>query len=233
MHAIIRKGNGEYYISVILGCYEEPSKDYTHRYFIVLNEEKDKIIKQPMFNPNKKPYLDQMVLLIDDDQNNWIIQEDEYGCVNLFDKKALLDYAHGKDIPLDLIKQCKELDSKYVYSEYNEIKNQADIDRFMLVSGGFHDARILESQMLDDGTFKVTFDGLWGCNMEMYFSGNLSYCIDNRNPEFWNPYWLGSNMFIDNNMIVFVDAEDVDLDEINNEYCWFKAEKVIYRVVPE
>ena len=57
MHAIVRKGNGEYYISVILGCYDDASNDYTHRYFIVLNEEKDKIIRQPMFNPEKNHIL--------------------------------------------------------------------------------------------------------------------------------------------------------------------------------
>lgn len=68
-----------------------------------------------MFNPDKKPHLDQMVLLIDDNQNDWVLQEDGYCCVNLFDKKNLLDYALGKDIPLDLIKQCKKLDSEYMY----------------------------------------------------------------------------------------------------------------------
>ena len=96
MHAIVRKGNGEYYTSVILGCYDD-SNDYTHRYFIVLNESKDKITKQAMFNPDKKPHLDQMVLLIDDNQNDWIMQEDGYGCINLFDKKTLLDYDFGKE----------------------------------------------------------------------------------------------------------------------------------------
>ncbi len=43
MHAIVRKGNGEYYISVILGCYDATLNDYKHsRCFIVLNEAKDK-----------------------------------------------------------------------------------------------------------------------------------------------------------------------------------------------
>lgn len=27
MHAIVRKGNGEYYISVILGCYDDTPND--------------------------------------------------------------------------------------------------------------------------------------------------------------------------------------------------------------
>lgn len=234
MHAIVRKGNGKYHISVVLGCYDDTPEDYKHsRYFIVLNEEKDKIIKQPMFNPDKKPYLDQMVLLIDDNQSNWVIQEDGYGCVNLFNKERLLEYADGKHIPSREINQCKELDSQYVYSEFNEIKTQADIDRFMLVSGGFHDARILKSQLLDDGTLKVTFGGLWGCAIEMYFSGKLSYCIESRNPEYSDPYWLGSNMFINDDMIVFVDDEEVELNEITDEYCWFKAENVTYRVIPE
>ena len=74
----------------------------------------DSDIEDAMFNPKKKPYLDQMVLLIDDNQNDWIIQDDGYGCINLFDKKNLLDYALGKDIPLNLLKQCKELDSEYM-----------------------------------------------------------------------------------------------------------------------
>ena len=73
MHAIVRKGNGGYYISVILGCYNDTLDDYAQRYFIVLNEEKDRIVKQRMFNPDKKPYLDQMVLLIDDNQNGWVL----------------------------------------------------------------------------------------------------------------------------------------------------------------
>lgn len=233
MHAIVRKGKGEYYVSVVLGYYSDDSTDVFTNYYIVLNEEKNKIVKQSSFNPIRKPHLDSMILLIDDNQTDWIIQEDGYGCINLFDKKTLLDYALGKEIPLDLLKQCKELDSQYMYSEYNEIKNQTDIDRFMLVSGEFHDARILESQLLDDGTLKVTFDGLWGCNMEMFFSGNLSYCTESRNPEYWDPYWLGSSMYIDNNMIVFVDDEDVELEDISDDYCWFKAEKVIYHIIPK
>ena len=34
-------------------------------------------------------------------------------------------------------------------------------------------------------------------------------------------------------VVVFVDDEDVELKDIDDNYCWFKAEKVIYRIIPE
>jgi len=234
MHAIIRQGDGRYYTSVVLACYDDSPNEHGYgRYFIVLNEEKNKIIKQLMYNPAKKPYIDTIVLLIDDKQTDWNVDNDGYGCVNLFTKSALLEYSQGKDIPDDLLEKCKNLDSCYNYKEYNTIDNQEDIERFMLVSGCFHDASIQETELLEDETLRVLFEGLWGCSIEMFFSGNVSYCTESRNPKLYDPYWFGASIIIDNGMIIFVDEEDVELEDINDNYCWFKAEKLVYRVIPE
>ena len=204
MHAIIRKGNKEYYTSAVFGFYDDnPNKSGFCKYFIVFNEEKTKLIKKKMFNPKKKPYYDLTVLLLDDCQNDWDVDTNGYGCVNFLNIDLVEEIVQGKNISNELLKKCKDIDSQYVYYEYNEINTQTDIDKLMLVSGGFHDARIFEMKELEDGILKVVFDGIWGCN------------------------------FIDNGRNVFVDEEDVELKDINENYCWFKAEKVTYHIIPE
>ena len=48
MHAIIRKGNGEYYISAVFGYYSDrKNKDYYGTYYVVFDEKKEKLIKNP------------------------------------------------------------------------------------------------------------------------------------------------------------------------------------------
>ena len=233
MYAIIRKGNKEYYTSAVFGFYDDnPNKNGFCKYYIVLNEEKNKLIKKKLFNPKKKPYYDLTILLLNDYQHDWNIDENGYGCVNFLNKDLIEEIVRGKNIPDKLLKKCIDIDSQYSYKEYHEINDQKDVDNLMLVSGCFHDARILEVKELDN-TLKVMFDGIWGCNIEMIFAGNISYCIESRNPEEYDPYWFGSSMFIDDNMIIFVDDEDVELKDINDNYCWFKAEKVTYRIIPE
>ena len=233
MHTIVRKGNGEYYVTVVLGVFYDNCCDDTFgRYYIVLNEEKSNIVKQYVYNLDKKPYLDKMVLVVDNDKSDWLFENDSCGYVSFFDKEHLLEYANGREADKDIIKKCIELDGMFVFQEYNEILSQSDVDKLMLVSGGFHDAYIKEHLLLEDGTLKVVFGGVWGCKIEMYFNGDVSYCIESRNPELYDPYWLGSRMFVDNGMITFVDDEDVEQDNINDNYCWFKAKKLFYRVIP-
>lgn len=51
MYAIIRQGNGKFYTTMVFGYYDYPKNkwDYKHRYCVVLNEEKNGLILQPMF----------------------------------------------------------------------------------------------------------------------------------------------------------------------------------------
>lgn len=234
MHAIIRKGNKEYYTSAVFGFFDDnPNKNGFCKYYIVFNEEKTKLIKKNIFNPKKRPYYDLMVLLLDDCQHDWNVDSNGYGCVDFLDKSTVEEIVQGKNISDELVGKCKKIDSQYVYHEYNEIKEQKDIEQLMTVSGWFHDARILKIEKVETDTVKVTFDGVWGCNIEMLFDGNVSYCVESRDPDEYDPYWYDSKMFFDNNMIVFVDDEDVEPKDINDNYCWFRAEKVTYHVIPE
>ena len=63
MHAIIRQGNGKYYISAVFGYYndvksEDDYQRYLERihtpYYIIFNEEKTKLIKWFNMQPDTK-----------------------------------------------------------------------------------------------------------------------------------------------------------------------------------
>ena len=132
----------------------------------------------------------------------------------------------------EVLEKCRELDSRFHYTEYNEIADDTDIDRLMNVSGWFHDAVIKKMEERDD-RLRVLFDGVWGCKIEVFFEGDISYNTESRNPEFYDPYWGGSTMIHQNGYFYFVDEDNMKVEDIREGYCWFKARKVAYRVIPD
>ena len=128
--------------------------------------------------------------------------------------------------------KCRDLDSKYHYKEYNDVLDDSDIERLMNVSGWFHDAVIKELEE-DNNVLRVLFDGVWGCKIEMFFEGDVSYNTESRNPDLYDPYWGGSTMIRQDEYIYFVDDDDMKVEDIKEGYCWFKAQNVRYRVIPD
>ena len=233
MHAIIRKGDGEFYTSAVFGYYSDKKSEYNYgAYYIVLDEEKEHLKKQQVFDPKKKPQLDLMVLIIDADNTGWSEDEHGFGGVDFLPKDEALMIIRDGVCPEDILRKCRELDSTYHYTEYNEIVDESDIERLMNVSGWFHDAVIAEMKE-NDGVLRVVFDGVWGCKIEMFFEGDVSYNTDSRDPELYDPYWYGSTMICQDGYIYFVDDDDMKVEDIKEGYCWFKAKRVRYRVIPD
>ena len=85
----------------------------------------------------------------------------------------------------------------------------------------------------DDGVLHVHFDGTWGCEIDVWFWGDVSYCIESRNPDLWDPYWSTSSIFFENGYIYLVDESDMSAEQINASYCWFKAKHMKYQVIPD
>lgn len=174
MHAIVRKGNGKFYTSAVFGYYSDERSEYNYgAYYIVLDENKEHLVKQQVFNPSKKPKLDLMVLIIDADLTGW--SEDQYGFggVEFLSKDEALMIIRKGTCPEDILAKCRNLDSKYNYKEYNDILDDFDIERVMNVTGWFHDAFIKELEE-DNNVLRVLFDGSWGCKIEMFFEGKVS-----------------------------------------------------------
>lgn len=79
MHAIIRQGNGEYYISAIFGYfknitatdeYERYIQSIHSSYWIVWDKEKKTLIRWLNMEPNTK-YMIPQLLIVDSDYENW------------------------------------------------------------------------------------------------------------------------------------------------------------------
>lgn len=235
MNAIIRLGNGKYYCSAVFGYYDDNKTDnYSYdMYYIVFNQEKTKLIKQPLFNPKSYPQLDKTVLIIDGDQTNWTVSKNGYGGVDFLPKEDALHIIESGIMPGDLLNKCLSLGISVNFEDYQEIRDSKDVDNLMWVSGGFHDAVISKQEEKQDDSLSVLFYGIWGYSIELIFSGNVSYCTDSRNPNKYDPYWFGSTLILKDGYKIFIDDYDVDIEDVNNNYCWFKAKTMKYRVIPE
>ena len=240
MHAIIRQGDGKYYVSYVFGYYRNvtATDDYKryiegihNPYYVVWDENKEKLIKWFAMKPNTK-YLIPQVLIVDSDKQNWI-ENDEDGCAD-FLSKSLIDSLVEKGFQDDeLLQKCKDIDRDYTYEEYPEIKDVKDIENLYWTTGCFHDARIAKEIMQNDGTLYLRFDGVWGCEVEVWCWGDVEYDTSSRDPEMYDPYWYGSTVLIENGFIYFIDDEDMTVDEIGEGYCYFKARHMKYHIIPD
>lgn len=230
MHAIIRLGNGKFYTSAVFGYYNgKDTYDIYGRYFIVFDRDKTGLVKQKVFDRANK-FLTPLVLIIRADTSDLKLCENG-GEVSFLTMDKLLSMV-GKPIPGDIMERLLELDKSYEFKEYSEIKSEQDIDDLMSCSGGFHDAYIKELHTNSDGSLTVLFDGVWGCKIEMIFSGEVSYDIKCRESDDSDPYWYGSTLLYDNGSYYFIDDIDMTVGDITDEYCLFKARNIKYKVIP-
>ena len=235
MQAIIRRGNGRFYCSPIFGKYydKESKQAPFDAYVICFDEKKEKLIKYPLYDTEKKPYLDLLVLITDDDESNWINYNDKYIGVDFISYDRSLTIVEEKTLSDETKKLCHELDHDEDYSGFKSIHTYNDIKKFMLITGQFHDAWIAKLEERADGSLYVLFDGVWGCNVEIVFFNDVSYSTDSRDPNIYDPYWLGSSIIIKDGYIYFVDDVIADVSEITDYFCWFKAKEMKYRIIPE
>lgn len=241
MHAIIRQDDGKYYVSAVFGYYRDvtATEDYKryiesiHKpYWIVWDSEKKRLIRWLSMVPDTK-YIIPQILIVDSERNNWNLDEDGVGCVDFLSRELLDSFLDDKIQPEEILSRCRAMDAGYVYNEITEVKNQQDIEDLDWVSGGFHDARIAKEKLQDDGTLYLRFDGTWGCEIEVWFSGDLEYDTSSRDSEECDPYWYGSTVILHNGFVYFVDEEDMTVDKITPGYCYFKARHMKYKVIPD
>lgn len=234
MYAIINTGNGNYYTSAVFGYYEDnPSRFGSYEeYYIVLDEKKEKLVKKFAYDQSRMPHLFLMVLTTDGDMSGWNIVDKWQGGPEWLSKEDAIRFINN-GTPADILRRCLEYDSKNPYKEYQTIESEKDIENLMEVSGCFHDAWIKEISRVDDG-IKVLFDGVWGCKIEVTFTGDVSYCTDRRDPEWGDPSWYEATVLIHDGYIYMVDeGDDITIEEINDDLCWFRGRNMMYHVIPE
>lgn len=235
MHAIIRQDSDTHYISAVFGHYQDKSTDddFYSDYWIVWDSQKKRLIKWPTFLPNNNNYLRQQILIVDSDESNWNVNRDGEGCVNFLNRDLLDSITNKRQQPQNILEQCRAIDEGYVYNEFQEIKTQKDIDNLDWAFSNFHDARIKKEKLQEDGKLYVKFDSIWGCDLEVWFWGDLKYDTSSRDPYMYDPYWFASTILIQDDFVYLVDEEDMTVPEITSDYCYFKARHMKYRIIPK
>lgn len=238
MYLIVRNGNGSHYTSLAFGyyCFITATDNYQrylegihNRYYLVLDAEKRKLIQQYVFDRNSMA-LNPSVVIVDDDTADWKTDEDGKGCLKFLGKyppDRIVQEISNEDL-----QRCIVMDAECHYEPYQVIETQADADRLMTSAGGFHDARISELYYEND-TLYVLFDGIWGCRIEVWFSGEVSWNTDSRDPEEYDPYWLCAALIVSDGWICLVDDDNIDNLDIPDNHCWFKARKLKYHIIPD
>ena len=241
MHAIIRLGDGKYYVSAVFGYfknitatdgYEKYLQKIRNPYWIVWDADKKSLIKWFAMVPDTQ-YIIPQAIIIDANQSNWRKDENGDGCVDFLDKELLDALLVAEDQPKDILEKCRAMDAEYEYEEVREVKTEADVINLSWASGDFHDAYIAQKELLEDGTLYLRFAGVWGCEIEVWFWGELKYdtsCIDSG---MYDGHWFDSTVILQDGFVYLVDDEDVTVEKIGPEHCFFKARHMKYRIIPD
>lgn len=97
MYAIIRDGKGGYYTSTVFGYYCPVSTQNSRKrrlesihnqFFVVLSEDKKRLVKKEIF-PRKNRRLDPLVLIVDEENENWVVNQEGHGCVDFLTEVEL------------------------------------------------------------------------------------------------------------------------------------------------
>ena len=125
MHAIIRQGNGKYYISAVFAHYRDTASQYPDKtdWWVVWDAGKQKLIR--LQNAVSLPTGFQPQLLIfDDDQHGWNMDERGIGCVDFLNKELLDSLLGSSQQPEELLEQCRRMGDGFIYQEFPEIDIQ-------------------------------------------------------------------------------------------------------------
>ena len=238
MHAIISTANGDHYVSAVFGCYSDPaiSDPWIKVYWVVWDEHKERLIKWQTYRPKSPggPYMWKQVLIVESDKSDWKLDDEWQGCVS-FLNRHLLDSIIAQDHqPEDILAKCRAMDEGYVYEPIQEVKTPADADSLDWVAGNFHDAYIKKKELQADGKLYLRFSDVWGCEIEAWFWGDLEYSMASRDPEvFDDPYWFSATILLQDGFVYLIDDENMTVEKLTDQYCYFKARHMQYRVIPE
>ena len=263
MHAIIRQGEGKYYVSAVFGYYKDitATDDYEkylqniyNAYYVVWDAEGKRLARCLAMVPDTKYilpdlptiaapnrlwrepsqiYIIPQVIIIDANQGNWRKDEEGVGCVDFLNRDLLDSFLDRDEQPKEILDKCRAMDAGYVYEETTEIKTEADIVNLSWASGGFHDAFIAKGELMGDGTLYLLFDGTWGCKIEVWFWGDLEYDTSSMNSDEYDHFWLGSTVILQDGFVYLINDDDMTVDKIAPGYCYFKARHMKYRIIPD
>lgn len=188
------------------------------------------MVKKEIF-PRRNRRLDPLVLIVDEENEDWIVDQEGHGCVDFL---TVVDFEAKGDEPVltpELLERCIQMDSSYFYQEYQDVRAEKDLRNLFCVAGGFHDAYI-ETCRQDGTQIYVLFDGIWGCKIEMWFDGEAACSVEDGNPQGRDPVWYSATLIEKNGFYYLVDDDSADVDHLDDQCCWFRGRDLRYHVIP-
>ena len=250
MHVIVRQGDGKYYVSAVFGIYRGTNPDNNEEddffdtdksaYYIILNEEKTALIRR-YYSDYSINFGVKTLLEIEGSQEGWILDKRELGGVDFLPKALALKITDEGVTPSDILERCLEIDRSFCYEELREIRSEADVNSLASATDSLYEAKLKAFVALKDDSYYALFDGCWGCDIEMWFEGNVNFNLKSGISQ-PNSKWWGVKLGIHNGMIFasdgFGDENDIfDEDPLMDDYRkssyrWIMAERVRYRIIP-
>ncbi len=229
MDVIIRLKNKKYYTSKVFGIYKETdSKEVWDTFYIVFDEEKEKLIKVYKYETSNK--IETIVLELNQDIEDMILDEEGFGHVDYLTDDDIEKIIDGKNISKDKQNKCKKSSKNIDLNEYIEINDDNDINNLLLLTCYFHDSYI-ENINGNDKRMSVTFDKIWGMKLEIIFEDDVIYKNSLGDDIYWYDCSIVKN---ESNYFVLVNQSDYDEeDDIDQYSCYFMAKKMKYKIMPE
>lgn len=231
MNVIVRLGDKKFYYSPVFGKFKESnSNEEWDIYYLVLNESRDKLIKVNLYEDGESTK--RKIIELDQDYENLVLDDDGYGCVEYLNENDIDKILNGEDIEPFKLKICKNFYDEMEIPLYTKVKTDDDINNLLKLSNNFHDAYVNNING-NDKKMVVTFDGVWGCSIEMVFEGEILY-KNNRTKASGNLVWYDCSLYFnDSHYIVFVDQDDYNRDEdLDTNQCYFMAKRLKYKIIP-
>lgn len=164
MKALIKLPNGTVYPSVIF-AYKEDSWDSE---VIVLTPDYAALTVAKCWQMSSPTGIIRLVFNFEADDESFVQNGKWKGFDWLVGNEDVLKKSiEGKELPEDIIKRCKELQSTLALKEWNEINDQKDIDGLLDLSFGFHDGVVKSITKAEDST-TVEIE-CWGCTVYLKF----------------------------------------------------------------
>lgn len=169
MYLVIRKDNKDFYYSECFGILKQNTNEkFVKEKFIVFNSDytnlilTDKNFYYRVTPESKSAYSTRKLFLLDNDKSKWVsANEDLQGYDFIVNNDAIMKkLLNNEQLDSSIVSQAKEINEKFVVTEWRNVVTENDIKNFEQVANNFYDAYV--EKMIDDNESTVfVFDTTW------------------------------------------------------------------------
>ena len=233
MKAILRLGYCRHYSSPVFGVYRDPAspKDPFDAYVVCLDDRRETLTTHPLHDIAQYPFPYPRLLFTDMSGDGWVEEEGVYAGVPFIPLALARRIAMGEEAPADVVERCRALDDGEAVDALRPVTTDAELQNLLTVAGYLHDARA-DHVTVGDDTVTIEFWDVWGCTLELVFSGDTAYCLAGDPPETYWGRWMCGSLLLQDGYFYLADTLKFSAEELNDEYCWIRGKTLQFRLTP-